>query len=1106
MRCRVLKLVAAVLVVSSAAVLEAQGIASVQSCAEAQALLDEYAACQGTGSCSLPAPATARCWDFEDGTLQGWTAAGDAFTEQPTYGDNVKASRVMQSDAAQPGQGTTRFADLQAIGGDYWNGPYAIGHQGRFWIGTYERKPSEGTYAWGTTRGDGATGSLTSPSFVASRSTIDLLLGGYCGASNAAHVRVEEWRMVYDPLAGRFVWRWSQAYDGAGTVPLKITGWCREVMARRQWSVSHLSGRTLRIVIEDAATSSWGHINVDHVRHTDGGVDDEPDASVKNLNQPLWGFADLHAHVGQEVAFQAEGAGSGANGRVFWGRNGTAGNYSEDLPDCDGTGHGTNHQAGNQVIAALESASLGSVPTYWGGGGDVNFGGSDSTIYATHFHPGGGFDSAVTLPDGQGNGHPPNGKNLRGYPYWWSRGHQQMHIDWIKRAYRGGQRLMVAAAGNAEPLGAFMRDQYNGRYVSDYGAMRAFADHMKNLAAENSSWMEIALTPWDAHRIIRANKLAIVLATEVDDLGEKCGLDFPPGAIGTRTGDFNRTAHNWGNNPRNQKRNDADAVSCTAKEGWEQRIADLYEAGFRLLTPIHMADNALGGAAIYSDLQHPLQLFMRGAPFDISDTTALRTKVSRHLQEMAWCWNEFCGGGPLTWGFDTPTTLDWTENYSILPANTLTGELGCGGPFHTLFHSSNNPTCNDSNAGHRNSLDLLDRGETVLEEMIKRGMLIDVAHMSNRVRNEVLGTSGAGFVATSISNPGCNLDAPANGCEKNTYPMVSTHAGFRQLHYDATVATYDGKGDEGSLSAEEIARIRESGGVIGVGTAPADVRGVDLAFPGSDPYTGVRAATVENSCGGSTTAFAQSYIYALRHMNTTPSAASGATNIAGGVALGTDFNGLEARLNPRYGTDACYARGNMPWAYVTSWDGKPMVNVATPVPVKYNRRLIYQDRNNTGEGNAMGGTASKQAQNQLDDFMLRYTFHGAATSVPTVYMSLPPNYLENVYDRNWGAINHPGMVLPAAAPIDQSGWIPPLVAQTTGNRTFDYNKQGLAQYGMLPDMFQDARTVGLTKEQLGPAFHSANAFVKAWVKACKVASERNPGFDNSLGCAKPTGY
>jgi hypothetical protein len=104
--------------------LAAQGMARVQSCAEAQALLDAYNACQQSGGCSLPVPATANCWDFEDGTLQGWTATGDAFTEQPTYGDNVSAARVMQSDTLKPGQTTTRYADLQAIGGDYWNGPF----------------------------------------------------------------------------------------------------------------------------------------------------------------------------------------------------------------------------------------------------------------------------------------------------------------------------------------------------------------------------------------------------------------------------------------------------------------------------------------------------------------------------------------------------------------------------------------------------------------------------------------------------------------------------------------------------------------------------------------------------------------------------------------------------------------------------------------------------------------------------------------------------------------------------------------------------------------------------------------------------------------------
>src|SRR5438876_5826885 len=63
-------------------------------------------------------------FDFETGTLQDWTAEGDAFVGQPVKGDTVFPRR---SDMSQ--------------------------HQGQYWIGTYERA------------GDKPQGSLTSVPF-----------------------------------------------------------------------------------------------------------------------------------------------------------------------------------------------------------------------------------------------------------------------------------------------------------------------------------------------------------------------------------------------------------------------------------------------------------------------------------------------------------------------------------------------------------------------------------------------------------------------------------------------------------------------------------------------------------------------------------------------------------------------------------------------------------------------------------------------------------------------------------------------------------------------------------------------------------------------------
>ena len=50
----------------------------------------------------------------------------------------------------------------------------------------------------------------------------------------------------------------------------------------------------------------------------------------------------------------------------------------------------------------------------------------------------------------------------------------------------------------------------------------------------------------------------------------------------------------------------------------------------------------------------------------------------------------------------------------------------------------------------------------------------------------------------------------------------------------------------------------------------------------------------------------------------------------------------------------------------------------------------------------------------------------------------------------------------------------------TGERTFDYNTDGLAHVGMLPDFIQDLKQIGLTDADLAPLFRSAEAYIRLW--------------------------
>src|SRR5262245_2096427 len=142
--------------------------------------------------------------DFETGTLQDWTAEGEAFAEQPVKGDAVFARREdMKSE-----------------------------HAGEFWVGTYERK------------GDPPQGTLTSAPFVVTHRWGAFLIGG--GPTDAT--RIELVRKAND------------------RVFYKTSGNERENMHRVVVDLKDVMDKEIFIRLVDAGSGGWGHINFDDFR------------------------------------------------------------------------------------------------------------------------------------------------------------------------------------------------------------------------------------------------------------------------------------------------------------------------------------------------------------------------------------------------------------------------------------------------------------------------------------------------------------------------------------------------------------------------------------------------------------------------------------------------------------------------------------------------------------------------------------------------------------------------------------------------------------------------------------------------------------------------
>src|SRR5205823_6647100 len=52
--------------------------------------------------------------------------------------------------------------------------------------------------------------------------------------------------------------------------------------------------------------------------------------------------------------------------------------------------------------------------------------------------------------------------------------------------------------------------------------------------------------------------------------------------------------------------------------------------------------------------------------------------------------------------------------------------------------------------------------------------------------------------------------------------------------------------------------------------------------------------------------------------------------------------------------------------------------------------------------------------------------------------------------------------------------------QVSGQKTYDFNVDGLAHIGLLPDMVADLKNIGVTDQRLQPLFGSAQAYINMW--------------------------
>jgi microsomal dipeptidase-like Zn-dependent dipeptidase len=648
-------------------------------------------------------------------------------------------------------------------------------------------------------------------------------------------------------------------------------------------------------------------------------------------NPPVWGFADLHAHPLAHLGF---------GGRLLWGE--PDGPIDRALAWCD-TLHGP---GGTGLFVGRDLLSAGMIAFIEGQPG----------------HLVGGYPE------------------FDGWPRFTTLVHQKMHIDWVRRAFEGGLRLMVAHVVNNALLAAAS----GGSNFDDRTAVETQIQATRALVGRHSDFMEIAYSPADARRIIGAGKLAVVLGVEVDSLG------------------------NWGR--------EADTSDNDVRAYLKHLYNDL---GIRHIFPIHLANNAFGGTAVYEDLFNFLNAYLRGEFLEVRVTD-----VDFELADIA------------------------------VPANAPVAFAGA--KVKTYPHGP---------GGHGNVAGLTDRGLTAVRETMRLGMIVDVDHMSELAVDQTLALAETGGYPVVVGHSAFR-DIARSG-DRNEYQRTGNHLNrIASLGGMVAVGLFQHDVADGAPRVANDApgtakswaqayayavRLMHPRGV-GIGT---DINGLSgHAGPrfGMNACHGIKKEDGESPTRKSTRrAFVYSQSNGVRYNSAIRDYRAHRWE---GVLQEDVFNGdeqdaWESIAIFRSGTDPNHA--DMPGPLARNpWRSGKIRNIAKGMRASSESQL---------ENPLFGG-------NTFNEQKAGYLVARGLTPAPGDAAEIKRLHAitSRIWER-WQAME---------------GSNAPLVRSLAGRRDFDVNIDGVAHYGLLPDFIQDLRNVGLTQQDLCPLFRSAEEYIRMW--------------------------
>ncbi|MBI5857937.1 MAG: hypothetical protein HZB42_09875 [Sphingobacteriales bacterium] len=633
--------------------------------------------------------------------------------------------------------------------------------------------------------------------------------------------------------------------------------------------------------------------------------------------------------------------------------------------------------------------------------------------------------------------------DMWGYPRFNGKMHQKYHVDLIKRAWQGGLKIFCALGINNMYLATrALGHGTNGEAIDDESVLLRQTNVMKEMARTNNSWMEIAYTPADARRIILEGKLCVILGLESDVFGN-----------------FKSPDCNWVD-----RSEDLPLVSITeadANAKLEQKLNRYYDLGLRQVLPLHYLSKPFGGTAVFNG-----NTFLPQMEF----YTNVRVK----------------GGVPDRIGFslyeDFPTMPAFTGNF-----------VGYTGYAARIQKQDEGAEISMVSADG-----LTPVGTILFRKLMKKGFIVDQEHASYQTKREIF----------RIANENGNYPVMASHCDPQGLAFIWTR---QPVRYNGSnddkltnfrTTTIRNVAHEMELNDESYNGIQQTGGTIGV----------FLSMNHKQKYTGAWG-DIPNDCSGSTKTFAQMYLYSLDKMN------------GKGVGLSSDLPMIDA-ICPRFGPFTAWGSTSenedvLKVGRRTRERYAQTNGVRYDVPSRSYHHSFFEGSDNPGwEEDAYKALAAWDAGvnpftnesaiaisgepghadrvrsyarglfadnlNQLRTCCGDTPFEEAAmfllkNNIADIYNYLPAGFWRDHSEDVTRVYNNIRPIFTTW--IAKNGNNEPLRRYITGNRYWDFNIDGLAHYGLLPDLLQDLKNIGLSPVQLSPLFGSAEDYIRMWEKA-----------------------